>query len=117
MSKPDRSTPDEERSEERADRRAAMARALTRGGMEGVQVISLETAAFALTPKRLELIQTIRAEDIESVRDLARRVDRDKGQVSRDLAELAERGIVEYEESGRAKRPVLVQDHVVIEPI
>lgn len=117
MSNQDEPIPDGEAIQERVDRRAEMARALARGGMDGVQVISLETAAFALTPRRLELLRTIRDEDVASVRDLARRVDRDKGQVSRDLSELAERGIVEYEPSGRAKRPVLVQEHVVVEPI
>ncbi|GAB3691294.1 hypothetical protein GCM10028857_28490 [Salinarchaeum chitinilyticum] len=117
MSTPDSQPADGARSDDRVERRAELARALARGGMEGVQVVSLETAAFALTPKRLELIQTIRSEAVESVRDLASRVGRDPGQVSRDLAALAERGIVEYEESGRAKRPVLVQEHVVVEPI
>ncbi|MHC3439573.1 HVO_A0114 family putative DNA-binding protein [Natrialbaceae archaeon A-gly3] len=93
-----------------------MARALARGGMEGVQILSLESAEKVLTPKRQELIQMLREEEVESVRDLARRVERDKGQVSRDLGVLAEHSVIKYEESGRAKRPYLVQDHIVVEP-
>lgn len=117
MSRSDREPPGDERAQDGASGRAELAQALARGGMEGVQVLSLETATVALTPRRLELLRTLRTEDVESVRDLARRLERDKGQVSRDLSELAELGIVEYEVSGRAKRPVLVQDHIVVEPI
>ena len=101
----------------RESRTGEMACALARGGMEGVQVLSLESAERVLTPKRRELIEVLRSEDVESVRDLARRVDRDKGQVSRDLGVLAEHGVISYEEDGRAKRPYLVQDHIVVEPL
>lgn len=57
--------------------------------------------------------------DVESVSDLARRLDRDKGAVSKDLRRLAELDIVEYEGGGDGapKRPVLKHDHVVIEPV
>uniref|UniRef100_A0A7D5GQA5 Helix-turn-helix domain-containing protein n=2 Tax=Natrinema halophilum TaxID=1699371 RepID=A0A7D5GQA5_9EURY len=85
--------------------------------MEGVQVLSLESAETVLTPKRRELIETLRSEDVESVRDLARRVGRDKAQVSRDLGLLAEHSIIRYEEAGRMKRPCLVQEHIIVEPI
>lgn len=103
--------------QDRAGRRAEMARALARGGMDGVQILSFESAEKVLTPKRRELIETLRTEDIESVRHLARQVDRDKGQVSRDLGVLAEHGVIQYEEAGRAKRPYLVQEHITVEPI
>jgi len=67
-----------------------------------------------LTPKRREVIETLRAEDIESVRDLARKVGRDKGQVSRDLGVLLEHSINSYEEDGCVKRLYLVQDHIAV---
>ena len=104
-------------SDTRESNTGEMARALARGGMEGVQVLSLESAERVLTPKRRELIEVLRSEDIESVRDLARRVGRDKGQVSRDLGVLAEHGVISYEEDGRAKRPYLIQEHIVVEPV
>jgi len=103
--------------DERTARRADMARALARGGMDGVQVLSLESAEKVLTPKRRELIETLRTHDIDSVRHLARCVGRDKGQVSRDLGVLAEHGVIKYDEDGRAKRPYLVQEHITVEPI
>lgn len=97
--------------------RATMARALAEAGLNGVRVISVETAERTLTERRRELLRTIKHEQPESVRALARTLDRDKGAVSRDLATLCEAGVVTYEENGRAKRPVLAQEHLVVEPI
>lgn len=99
------------------DLRALMAKSLAAAGMTGVNVIDRKTADLVLTDRRYELLQTIKHEDPESVRDLARTVDRDKGAVSRDLATLCKAGVVTYEENGRAKRPVLAQEHLVVEPI
>lgn len=104
-------------SDARDDLRAEMARSLARGGMAGVQVISWETANEVLTPKRKEIIETLREREVGSVRDLARVLERDKGQVSRDLGKLAEHGVIRYEKQGNAKAPYLTQKHVVVEPI
>lgn len=106
-----------EPKEERLQRRTELARALARGGMDNVQIISLEEAHTVLTPKRRELIEALSQAGYESIRSLAREIDRDKGQVSRDLAILAEHGIVTFETDGRSKRPLLSQEHIVIEPI
>jgi predicted transcriptional regulator len=94
-----------------------MARALAMGGMENVQIISLDSAERVLTPRRREIIRTLRREEADSVRDLARRLDRDKAQVSRDLQVLAEHAVIHYETDGRAKAPRLTQEHVVVEPV
>lgn len=103
--------------DDRVARRKEMARALVRGGMSGVQVLSHEQAQEALTQRRREIIEYLRREDVESVSELARRLDRDKAQVSRDLAVLAEHAIIRYDTDGRAKSPSLAQEHVVIEPV
>ena len=97
--------------------RAEMARALARGGMEGVHVISLEQAEEVLTPRRREIIDELREHEYDSVRALARALDRDKGQVSRDLGMLSEHAIITYETDGQAKAPRLTQEHLVVEPI
>lgn len=110
------SEPDSE-SEDRGELRGRVARTLAKGGMEGVQVISHETAEHALTPKRRELLRTLRTEEVDSVRDLARRVDRDKAQVSRDLGILAEHAIISYDDDGQAKRPYIPQEYIFVEPI
>jgi len=103
--------------EERRERRAEMARALARGGMEGVHVISLEQADEVLTPRRKEILEVLSKDEYESVRGLARELGRDKGQVSRDLGLLAEHGIVTFDTDGRSKSPRLGQEHVVVEPV
>lgn len=103
--------------ETRVERRKQMARALARGGMTDVRVLSHESAERVLTQKRRELIAVLTDQTVGSVRDLARRVERDKGQVSRDLGVLAEHGVVDFEETGREKRPYLQHEHVVVEPI
>lgn len=98
-------------------RRQEMARALARGGMEDVHVLSRDTADRALTPKRTEIVRVLKEREVDSVRALARVLERDKGQVSRDLQILAELGIIHYRSDGRAKAPRLSHDHVVVEPI
>jgi predicted transcriptional regulator len=103
--------------EERRERRAEMARALARGGMEGVHVISLEQADEVLTPRRKEILEVLSKDEYESVRGLARELGRDKGQVSRDLGLLAEHGIVTFDTDGRSKSPRLGQEHVIVEPV
>lgn len=97
--------------------RGLMARSLAIAGMTGVNVIDRKTADLVLTDRRYELMQAIKHEAPESVRALARALDRDKGAVSRDLSTLCEAGVVTYEENGRAKRPVLAQEYLVVEPI
>ncbi|MFC7076103.1 HVO_A0114 family putative DNA-binding protein [Haloarcula halophila] len=103
--------------ESAAKSRLEFARTLTRGGMEGAQIISQQTADEVLTQKRRELISALETEQIESVRGLARMLDRDKAAVSRDLKLLAEHGIVDFDADGQAKRPYLQHDHLVVEPV
>ncbi|GAB3687836.1 hypothetical protein GCM10028857_21360 [Salinarchaeum chitinilyticum] len=68
-----------------------------------------------LRAKNLELVRTIATEEPKSVRDLARLVDRDIKNVSTAVNELAELGLVELEDQGRAKRPVVWYDTVEID--
>jgi predicted transcriptional regulator len=103
--------------DERLELRSEMARALARGGMDGVHVLTLEQAEEILTPRRQELIEILSESSFDSVRSLASELKRDKGQVSRDLSLLAEHGIVTFETDGRSKSPRLTQEHVVIEPV
>ena len=100
-----------------AAQRSRMARALATSGFEDVLVTDRETAKKVLTEKRQELIARIREEDIESVRDLARDLDRDVSGVSRDLDLLFTADIVEFKTDGQRKIPRLKHETVVAEPI
>lgn len=90
---------------------------LNDAGIEDVLVVRRETAEDVLTEKRMELLETISTESPTSVRDLARQVDRDVSIVSRDLDVLFEGGLVDFERDGRAKRPVLAHENVLVEPL
>lgn len=97
--------------------RYQMAEALSESGFGDVLVLSHETAEEVLTPNRREILQTLAAEDITSVRDLANALDRDYGNVSRDLDSLATSDLVSYVEQGRSKQPVVKHDSIVVEPL
>jgi len=71
-----------------------------------------EALERVLNAKNLELIRTTARENPESVRDLARRVERDVKNVSEALSRLEEIGVVRLEQEGRAKRPVVWYDEI-----
>jgi predicted transcriptional regulator len=68
-----------------------------------------------LSAKNLELLRAIATGEPDSVRDLARRVDRDIKNVSTALNELEALGLVEFETAGRAKRPVVWYDDIEVD--
>ncbi|PSP67978.1 transcriptional regulator [Halobacteriales archaeon QS_1_69_70] len=123
MSRPETDTDDgpDDRIPERILRQEEFAGDLNAQGYTDVLVLRRENGRDILTESRLELVGYLerRGDEIGSVRDLARSLDRDKGAVSKDLQRLAELDIVEYEGdgNGEAKRPVLKHDHVIIEPV
>lgn len=92
-------------------------RALSAAGFGDVHVLSHEAADRALTKNRCELITVINTEAVESIRALARRVGRDKGNVKRDLDVLVDENLVAFETDGRSKRPAIKPDTIIQEPL
>lgn len=90
-------------------------------GYADVLLLRRESGRDVLTESRLELIQYLdrHRDAVESVSDLAHRLDRDKGAVSKDLSRLAELDIIRYEGNGEGetKRPILKHESIVIEPV
>ena len=70
-----------------------------------------------LSPKNLELLEAIAEHDPDSIREAAGLVDRDYKQVHRNLSELDDIGVIEFEGdgSGHAKKPMLAYDGLEIE--
>lgn len=66
-------------------------------------------------PKNLELLRTIVRKRPASIRETARLVERDVRQVHRNLEELEGLGLVDFEDSGRAKRPKVWYDEINVE--
>jgi len=67
-----------------------------------------------LTPRALDLIETIRREEPASINETARVVDRDVKNVHEELSRLAQLGIVFFEEDGQSKRPVVWFEELII---
>ena len=101
----------------RAEKRAGIARALAKEGFEDVFVLDRESAERVLTANRTELLDRLRDGEVESVRGLARRLDRDKGSVSRDLDLLARHDLVTFHENGTRKIPEIKHGTVIVEPV
>ena len=70
-----------------------------------------------LSQKNLELLEAVFEHEPESIREAAELVDRDYKQVHRNLSELEDIGVIEFEGggSGRAKKPVLAYDGLEID--
>lgn len=71
-----------------------------------------ETLRRLLTPRRLELVETIMAESPESIQALADEVNRSYPSVHDDLELLADVGIVVFRRQGRANQPVIPYDRI-----
>jgi predicted transcriptional regulator len=70
-----------------------------------------------LSPKNLELLETVAEHEPESISEAADLVGRDYKQVHRNLSELHDIGVVEFEGGGpgQAKTPILAYDGLEID--
>lgn len=80
-----------------------------------LSVESLETLARIFRRTNLELLQAIIEQDPESIRALARLVDRHPPDVLDNLNELEDYELVELRDTGRATRPVVWYDKLDID--
>ena len=71
-----------------------------------------DTLRQLLTPGRLELVEAVMDAPPESIRSLARRLDRNYSGVYDDLDLLADHGIIVFAREGRSKRPVVPYDRI-----
>ncbi|EMA17170.1 HVO_A0114 family putative DNA-binding protein [Haloarcula amylolytica] len=67
------------------------------------------------SPANLALLRAIREHEPESMRETATLVGRDFKEVHRNLTELETLNVIEFEQSGRSKRPVVRFDEIDIE--
>jgi predicted transcriptional regulator len=75
---------------------------------------SYDDFAETLTPRVLELIETVRSTEPASINETARVVDRDVKNVHEELTRLAQLGVVVFETEGQRKRPVVWFDELVV---
>jgi predicted transcriptional regulator len=93
--------------------------ALESAGYDDVLWLRPENVREILTEKRLEIIDLLADEgdSVNSMRDVARKLDRHISVVKEDLDVLAQHGVVEYETEGRRKNPALAHPHVFVQPL
>lgn len=99
------------------ERALESAREFDRGEEDGPRVLSFEDPEQIqrlLTPRRLELLRSVMEESPESIRQLADRLERNVSDVHEDVTLFEEYGIIELEQNGRAKRPVVPYDEIEI---
>jgi predicted transcriptional regulator len=80
-----------------------------------LSIENLETFGRIFRPTNLELLEAIVDHEPESIRELARIVDRHPPEVLGNVNELADYGLVELEQDGRAKRPVVWYDEIDVD--
>lgn len=81
---------------------------------DSVTFMSFEVASEVLTPAKLEIIRTLKNQDIESLSDLAEELDRPLPSISTECKELKNQGLVQIEKQGKIKKPFLARDHLVV---
>jgi len=87
-------------------------------GEEVPHVVNFQDASRlqrVLTPRRLELVESLMTEPAASIRDLADRLDRDIRQVHDDVQLLNEYRIVHLQDENGAKKPSVPYETVRIE--
>ncbi|MEF8787012.1 MAG: hypothetical protein V5A45_13850 [Haloarculaceae archaeon] len=77
-------------------------------------VESLETFGRIFRQTNLELLEAIAEHEPESIRALARLVDRHPPEVTENVRELADYGLIRLEDNGQAKKPRLWYDDIEI---
>jgi len=81
-----------------------------------VLVLENETELHRLlSPSNLELLRAIRKHEPKSMRAAADLVDRDFKEVHRNLTELDALNVIDLQEEGRSKRPIVRFDEIDIE--
>ncbi|MFQ3476410.1 hypothetical protein HKK80_09155 [Halonotius sp. F2-221B] len=78
-------------------------------------VESLETFGRVFRPTNLRLLEAITTHEPESLRELARIVDRNPPDILDNINELETYGLVELVEEGRSKRPVVWYDEINVD--
>lgn len=87
------------------------------GYQEDTLITDSEGYRKITTEKRMEILETLAEQDIGSVQELAEELDRDRGNISRDLDLLFQEDVIEFERENGKKKSVLKHSKIVPEPI
>ncbi|AOV95038.1 hypothetical protein AQV86_03885 [Nanohaloarchaea archaeon SG9] len=90
---------------------------LTKSGVEDILVLKRDTFRDVTTPKRTEIIETIQKEEISSIRDLSRKLDRKVSAVHKDLEVLYESNVIDFRKEKESKIPEIKHQNILPEPL
>jgi predicted transcriptional regulator len=94
-----------------------LVKSLAEAGYDDLLLLRWETAREVLTDERMDLIEHLQDGDVDSIEELARRVERDPADVSEDLNILFKNAVIDFEEEEDRKIPVLQHENIFIKPI
>lgn len=80
-----------------------------------LSLTSYEELQRVLSPRNIELLESIREREPGSIRELARLVERDVSRVHDNVTELDRLGVIELLDDGQAKRPVMEYDRIEVD--
>ena len=83
---------------------------------ESASFLSLDTAIEkkVLSTTKLEIIKFLKNNEVNSVTDLAEKLDKSKGDISKNIKQLEDYGLVRTTKEGRKKVPEINKDHLFI---
>jgi predicted transcriptional regulator len=84
-------------------------------GEPTLSIEDLETFGRIFRSTNLELLEAIVEHEPESIRELARFVDRHPPEVLENVNELTDYGLIELEQHGQSKRPVVWYDEIDVD--
>ncbi len=96
---------------------ASILLSLEEEGYEDILVLEQEQFQSALTERRREIIDILKEGHDLSVSELAKRLDRKKSAVSRDLGKLYEYNVIDFGTEGRKKIPHLKHEVMIVKPV
>lgn len=73
------------------------------------------SALSSLSPRRIELLEYLAKNEVDSIQKLAHELDRNYKNVYDDLKGLEEGGLVDLKKEGRRKKPVIHYDRLIID--
>lgn len=84
-------------------------------GEPTLSIEDLETFGHVFRSTNLKLLAAVVEHEPDSIRELARLVDRHPPEVLENVNELADYGLLELEADGRSKRPVVWYDEIDVD--
>ncbi len=90
---------------------------LSEHNYKNVLILDPKDSREVFTEKRMEIIDTIKNEEVNGISELSRKLGRKKSNVFEDLRILFENGVVDFKEEGKRKIPVLSHKNIFVRPL